>query len=230
MKKFLLIFSVSILFFITPSQSYAALSSPSLSVPKTEVNEDSHTFELEGEVYTLTLVTEKDKQTAYIQHENGEIESVSYNQSKDELRFNGELADADLFREMKEVANELGNSKFSLDENLSAFSLGENLSTFSVDEDPSIQNETLNNYNWKHVKYYESSFNLTLFTVIAITGLILLLPTGTGAVVGAVLTVKVIAVMVSAIFSASEQSKYYYTFDTYYQACWLPKIIQSLPK
>lgn len=198
MKKILLMLSVSILFFITPLQSYAALSSPSPSVPKTEATEDSHTFELEGKVYTLTLVTEEDTQTAYIEHENGEVESVSYNQSKDELRFNGELADTELFVEMKEAANELGGSDEELSSELSS------------------QIETFSNYNWKHVKSYKNSFNVKLFTVLAITGVILLLPTGTGAVAGAVLTAKVISVLASAIFSASQQSKYYYTFDTYY--------------
>lgn len=198
MKKILLMLSVSILFFITPLQSYAALSSQSPLVPKTEATEDSHIFELEGKVYTLTLVTEEDTQTAYIEHENGEVESVSYNQSKDELRFNGELADTELFVEMKETANELGGSDEELSSELSS------------------QIETFSNYNWKHVKSYKNSFNVKLFTVLAITGVILLLPTGTGAVAGAVLTAKVISVLASAIFSASQQSKYYYTFDTYY--------------
>ncbi|MDQ0271259.1 hypothetical protein [Cytobacillus purgationiresistens] len=200
MKKILLILTASILFFITPLQSFAALSNPSPSVPKTEVTEDSHTFELEGKVYTLTLVTEEGTQTAYIEHENGEVESVSYNQTKDELRFNGELADAELFVEMKEAADELGGSD----------------TEYSSDEELSSQFETFSNYNWKHVKSYKNSFNVKLFTVLAITGIILLLPTGSGALMGVVLTAKIISVLAASIFSASQQSKYYYTFDTYY--------------
>lgn len=101
---------------------------------------------------------------------------------------------------MKEAADEIGGSE----------------TEYNSDEELSSQFEAFSNYNWKHVKSYKNSFNVKLFTVLAITGIILLLPTGTGAVAGVVLTAKIISVLAAAIYSSSQQSKYYYTFDTYY--------------
>ncbi len=191
MKKFLLVFSIGLLFFSTPLQSMAAALNP--SIPE---NQDSYSFEVEGEKYNLTLVTDGDVQTVYLESEKNGLETASYDRSTDELRFNNELADEEFLGELKETANEISISD--------DFSISE----FSTQAD----------YNWKLVNTEKNSFNVTVATVLVVTGLILLLPTGTGAVMGVVLTAKIIAVLASAIVSASGPGKntFYYTFKTYY--------------
>lgn len=192
-KRFLLIFSVLLLFFATPLQSLAALSSP----PASNGIKDSHTFEHEGETYTITLETIGDVQTAYVESETNGLETVSYDRAKDELRFNNELASDEFLSELKGSAEEISEGEQISDKEFSTMST---------------------NYNWRLVKTFNNSFNVAVGTVLVVTGIILLLPTGTGALMGIVLTAKVIAVMASAIVSASDTSGsvVYYTFKTYY--------------
>lgn len=218
MKKFLVVFSTMLLLLIGPMHSYA--SATSLDSVKSNINvkgvKDSHTFIHDGEEYTLTLVTDNDLQTVYLESSNG-VETVSYDKNKDELRFNGELADAELLQELKGAANSLSGESIDVvdDGMVDAFSDG---------------------YNWKHVKSYKDSFNVTVATVLVVTGIILLLPTGTGALAGAVLTAKVISVLASAIVTASSsdnQKVFYYTFDTYYSpknGYWNNKFVLSVYK
>lgn len=219
MRKILLVFSGILLFFMLPLQSYASVSSS--SVPKFDGNEDSYTFELEGEMYTLTLVTKNDVQTVYIENEDG-LETVSYDKGKDELRFNDELVDEEVMEELRGVASELNYGEVE-DSNISEFGIS------SYKWDP-------NAYNWKLVKSYKNSLNITVATVLVVTGVILLLPTGTGAIAGAVLTAKAIAVLASAIVSASGsngQKVFYYKFDTYYSpkgGYWNNKFVLSVYK
>lgn len=200
LKKITLVFSIILLFFMAPSYSYATASN--LSVPQLGGNEDTYTFNVEGEEYALTLVTENDVQTIYVENKDG-IETFSYDNKKDELRLNGELADEKLFGELRNAADELSedlglNESLNEKGSLSALSAG---------------------YNWKLVKSYKNSFHIGVATVVLVSGVILLLPTGTGALAGALLTTKLIAVVASAVVAASgtnESKTYYYTFNTYY--------------
>ncbi|GKV67461.1 MULTISPECIES: hypothetical protein [unclassified Sporosarcina] len=200
MRKVMLVFSVMLLFFMAPSYSHATASN--LSVPQLSSNEDTYTFNVEGEEYTLTLVTENDVQTIYVESKDG-IETVSYDNEKDELRFNGELADKELLGELRNAADELSED-LGLSESLSE---KDSISTLS------------GGYNWKHVKSYKNSFHIGVATVVLVSGVVLLLPTGTGALAGALLTMKLIGIVASAVVAASgtnESKTYYYTFNTYY--------------
>lgn len=193
MKKILLIFSVMLLLFMFPLDSYASASSSFTS--QFVESEDSYTFEFEGEMHTLTLVSNNDVQTVYIENKDG-IETASYNKVKDELRFNGELVEDEILDELKGTVNELHESE-TLD-----------FSPFSN-----------TGYNWKFVKSYSNSFNITVATILAVTGVILLIPTGTGAAAGVILSAKVIATLASATVAASGstgQKVFYYQLDTYY--------------
>ncbi|KAB2329467.1 hypothetical protein [Bacillus mesophilum] len=202
-KRFLLIFSVLLLFFATPLQSLAALSNQ--SVPNGI--KDSHTFQLEGVTYTLTLETDEDVQTAYIESEKDGLQTVSYDRVKDELRFNGELASDEYLAEIRDASEDLSEGLQKGEEKLSG-DLQISDAGFS----------TMSDYNWRLVHTFNNSFNVTLFTVYAVTAIILLLPTGTGAVMGIILTAKIIASLASAIVSASDTSgsTIWYTFKIYY--------------
>src|SRR5699024_1679396 len=198
MKKILLIVTGVLLFLMAPSDSY--VSAGSLPSRDFVENEDSYTFEMEGKMHTLTLVTENGVRTAYLENEDG-IETTSYDEKKHELRINDEVVEEEYLEELTEVANELSMQE------------SEDLSISTIAAKP------LNpkNYNWKHVKTYSGEFNVKIFTAITVIGIILLLPTGTGAIAGAVFTAKAIAVVANGIVAASgSNKKHYYTVKTYY--------------
>lgn len=193
MKKILLAFSSMLLFLTLPLNSYA--SAASSSIPVFVGNEDSYTFEMEGIIHTLTLVTKNGVQTAYLENEDG-METVSYDEGKHELRINDELVEEELMEELTGVANELSLQEV---------------------EDLNISTMAASAYNWKHVKTYTNEFNVKIFTALAVIGIILLLPTGTGALVGVIFTAKLIGTLASAIVGASgSNKKFYYKVNTYY--------------
>ncbi|MEK5040373.1 hypothetical protein [Sporosarcina sp. FSL K6-3457] len=213
MKKILLIFSTAILFLMAPTYSYATNG----SALQFNGSEDSHTFEVDGETYTLTLVTNNDVQTAFLESEDG-VETISYDSRKDEIRINDELLDEAALEEIKGISNELS----------------QNLGLIGSEiVDSKISALADDGYYWRHVNTFKDSFNVTVFSVVIVTAIILALPTGTGIVFGIMFGAKAVSTLVSAIvYSSSDdnQKVYYYTIDTYfsnYGGFWNNKFVVS---
>ncbi|MFP7229695.1 hypothetical protein SFB99_15840 [Bacillus altitudinis] len=145
--------------------------------------------------------------TQTITIDNGEqIDTVSFDRATEELRINNELVD------IKEAGPEL------------------------LSEDGEFNTKSNKDYQWRLVKTYKNKFNVTLAIVVLVTTTILALPTGTGAVAGAVLTLKVIAILATTVTTASGstgQKVFHYTFKTYYSpknGYWNNKFVLSVYK
>ncbi|MHC9080484.1 hypothetical protein [Bacillus pumilus] len=207
MKKLVLVFLGLMLFLAVPLQTAAAVNQQPNEI------KDSHKIEIEGKIHTFTYVLSGGVQTVSI--DNGEnVDVVSYNSNKEELRINNELVDNETVEQIKS-------------------GIGEDL---KINEESQFNTLSNKSYNWKHVKSYKNEINITTTIVFLVTGAILMLPTGTGAVAGAIFTAKAIAVIVSAVISSSGstgQKKFYYTVKTYYSpknGYWNNKFILTVYK
>ncbi|NOL34544.1 hypothetical protein [Bacillus altitudinis] len=202
MKKFIIGLLGMTLFLTVPLQTVAAVT-----LEPQEIKE-SYQTEIEGKLHTFNSVVKGSTQTITI--DNGEqIDSVSYDRAKEELRINNELVD---IKEFKEVGSEL------------------------LSEDDEFNTKSNKDYQWRLVKTYKNKFNVTLAIVVLVTTTILALPTGTGAVAGAVLTLKAIAILATTVTTASGstgQKVFHYTFKTYYSpknGYWNNKFVLSVYK
>ncbi|MDM5298150.1 hypothetical protein QUF51_08255 [Bacillus pumilus] len=207
MKKLVLIFLGIMLFLTVPLQTVAAANQTTNEI------KDSHQIEIEGKLHTFTSVVKNGVQTVSI--DDGEnVGVVSYNSNEDELRINNKLVDKETIEQIKS-------------------GIGEDL---SIDSDSQFDTLSNKSYNWKHVKSYKNEINITTTVIFLVTGAILMLPTGTGAVAGVIFTAKAIAVIVSAVISSSGstgQKKFYYTVNTYYSpknGYWNNKFILTVYK
>lgn len=222
MKKIVIFLSVCLLLVSGPITSFALTQKPvEIENPNNSMLDsyrtDTATFDFEGVTYTLTLNVEGDYQEAIISDGKTE-ETVSYDSKNDELRFNNELvSDEDLEIMKDSVADSsLEDGTVSLD------------SEFQVMAKQKIP--------YKLVKTNHNAINVPVATVLIVTGLILLIPTGTGAVAGAVMTAKVIAIIAASVTSALKDTgnKYvYFTFKTYYKGqggYWWNKFVLSAYK
>ncbi len=216
----MILFSVLLLLVPGPVTSFAATQTPveNSRLKDSNHSEDQAEFEIDGVTYTLTLHKDGNYQEAVISDGKTE-ETVSYDSSKDELKFGDELVSDEDIELMKEsVANStVEDNSTNLDGKLQMMAVSQNIP-------------------YRLVKTYKNAINVPVATALVVTGLILILPTGTGAVAGAVLTAKIIAVLVTAIVSSLKDTgnKYvYFTFKTYYKGqggYWWNKFVLSAYK
>ncbi|MFP3421816.1 hypothetical protein R0K30_20860 [Bacillus sp. SIMBA_154] len=202
MKKFIILMLGLMLFLTAPLQTVAAATQQPQEI------KESYQTEIEGKLHTFNSLTKGSTQTITI--DNGEqVDTVSFDRAKEELRINNELVDVE---EFKEAGQEL------------------------IKEDGEISAKSNKDYQWRLVKTYKNKFNITVAIVVVVTGAILAIPTGTGAVAGAVLTLKAVALAASAVTSASGstgQKVFHYTFKTYYSpknGYWNNKFVLSIYK
>lgn len=202
MKKFIIGLLGLTLFLTVPLQTVAAVT-----LEPQEIKE-SYQTEIEGKLHTFNSVVKGSTQTITI--DNGEqIDSVSYDRAKEELRINNELVELE---EFKEAGKEL------------------------INDDGEVSSNSNKDYQWRLVKNFKNKFNITVAIIVVVTGAILAIPTGTGAIAGAVLTLKAVALIASAVTSASGstgQKVFHYTFKTYYSpknGYWNNKFVLSVYK
>ncbi|MCR6472541.1 MULTISPECIES: hypothetical protein [Bacillus] len=202
MKKFIIVLLGLTLFLTVPLQTVAAVTHQPQEI------KESYQTKIEGKVHTFNSVTKGSTQTITI--DNGEqVDTVSFDRAKKELRINNELVELE---EFKEAGKEL------------------------INEDGEISTKSNKDYQWRLVKNYKNKFNITVAIVALVTGAILALPTGTGAIAGAVLTLKAVAIIATAVTSASGstgQKVFHYTFKTYYSpknGYWNNKFVLSVYK
>lgn len=169
---------------------------------------ESYQTEIEGKLHNFNSVVKGSTQTITI--DNGEqIDTVSFDRATEELRINNELVELE---EFKEVGKEL------------------------INEDGEVSSKSNKDYQWRLVKNFKNKFNITVAIIVVVTGAILAIPTGTGAIAGAVLTLKAVALIASAVTSASGstgQKVFHYTFKTYYSpknGYWNNKFVLSVYK
>ena len=218
MKKIIPLFTIFLMFVSGPITSFAATDASENQIMVDSNHTDSATFEIDGITYSLTLKVDGDFQKAIID-DGTKKETVSYDSSADELRFNGKLVSDEELESMKSIVDE-----------------GIVRDDIIKTDDGKRTQVMVTKIPYKLVKTHKGSINVTVATVLVVTGLILLIPTGTGAIAGVVLSARAIAILASAIVSSMQCSCFkvvYFKFQTYYKNAggyWWNKFVLSVYK
>lgn len=199
---------MALLFVSPPLSSIASAEESGLT------NSSTAEVEIEGVNYLVTLwSTETYSEVTLKNLSDNQVETASYNKTKDQMVFNNELVSQEALQEMKGIASSVdATSDIRLAFTDYSFSASTN-DGYSTDGVGPTQ-------PWKYVKSSYNAINVVLVTTLAVCGLILLLPTGTGFVAGVVISAKVLATLAIAIVSSVKNTgnRYVYTkLDTYYK-------------